>query len=280
MLKSLHMIELPEARTISKDLRKTILGKTITDIKGNFKGHKFTFYIPEPETYKKLLTGKKITGLIDRNFYIEIEAEDYKIIFRDGANIRYYKPGTNEPPKSQLLIEFSDGSFLNVTVSMYACIAVFKSSESLDNKYYQLDLSGVGALDKKFTYDYFKSLITPETLKLSAKALLATEQRIPGIGNGVVQDILWNAKINPRTKIKDLSEPQIKKLYDSIIETITKMTQQNGRDTEKDIFDQPGKYQTIMSNKNYKYGCPICNSPIKKENYLGGSAYYCPVCQK
>jgi len=274
------MIELPEARVIAKDLRISILGKTIADVKGNFTGHKFTFYYKNPKKYKSFLVGKTITDIIDRNFYIEIQADDYKIIFRDGANIRYCEPNTPEPAKSQLLIKFDNGSFLSVTVSMYACIAVFDQNEGIDNEYYHLDVNGIGALDKKFTFNYFKSLITPDTLKLSAKALLATGQRIPGIGNGVVQDILWNAKISPRTKIKDLSEAQIKKLYNSTVTTITRMTKENGRDTEKDIFGQPGKYQTIMSNRNYKYGCPVCNGSIKKVNYLGGSVYYCPACQK
>jgi formamidopyrimidine-DNA glycosylase len=274
------MIELPENRTIAKDLRKTILGKTITDVKGDFESHKFTWYHANPAKYKSLLTGKKITGVLDGNFYLEIEAEDYLITFRDGANIRYYEADKPEPPKSQLGIYFNDGSFLNVTVQMYAFIGVFKKHEPIDNEYYYLDKNGIGALDKKFTFPYFRSLITPETEKLSAKAFLATQQRIPGIGNGITQDILFNAKISPRTKIKDLSEQQIKKLYHATIDTITQMVKQNGRDTEKDIFDNPGNYQTIMSNKNFRNGCPACNGTIKKENYLGGSVYYCPRCQK
>ena len=274
------MIELPEARVIAKDLRKTILNKTITDVKGDFKSHKFTFYYENPEKYRNFLVGKQITDIIDRNFYIEIIAQDYKIIFRDGSNLRYFAADTAEPSKSQLLIKFDDGSFLNVTVQMYACIMVFDPKKPFDNPYYQMELDGIGALDKRFTYDYFKKLITPETAKLSAKAFLATQQRILGIGNGVVQDILYAAKINPRTKIKDLTESQIKKLYTSTVDTITQMIGQNGRDTEKDIFGNPGNYETIMSSKNYRNGCPSCNGPIKKEVYLGGSVYYCPKCQK
>jgi len=40
----------------------------------------------------------------------------------------------------------------------------------------------------------------------SIKFLLATEQRIPGLGNGVLQDILFKAKIHPKRKVADLSE--------------------------------------------------------------------------
>ena len=41
--------------------------------------------------------------------------------------------------------------------------------------------------------------------KKSAKALLATDQMIPGLGNGVLQDILYLARVHPKTKIAVLS---------------------------------------------------------------------------
>lgn len=274
------MIELPEARTIAKDLRKEILGKIIFDVRGNFTDHKFTFYYEDPNQYRELLVNKKVTKINDRNFYIEIEIEDYVLIFRDGANIRLFNNLQDFPEKSKLLIEFKDGSFINVTTSMYCCIGVFNKKQGTDNLYYNLELKGIGALDEKFTFDYFKSLIDEKTLKLSIKAFLATEQRILGIGNGVVQDIMYNAGVHPKRKMNTLNDAEIFKLYQATIDTLKQMTEQGGRDTEKNIYNQNGHYQTILSSKTYKNGCRACQSAIKKEAYLGGSIYYCPNCQK
>lgn len=274
------MIELSEARVIARDLKKEILGKKIVDVGGNFTDHKFTFYLGDTESYKDYLIGKKVTDIIERNFYIEIEIEDYKLIFRDGANIRYYNKGDIIPEKSKLRLRFEDDTYLNVTVTMYACIGVFDKYKGIDNIYYNFDVDGIGALDSRFTYEYFKGLIDDKTIKLSTKAFLATEQRIPGIGNGIVQEILFNAKLAPRTKIKDLSSVDIKTLYESTINTVKEMIDKNGRDTEKDIYGCSGNYKTVMSNKGFNEGCPVCKGIIKKENYLGGSVYYCPTCQK
>jgi formamidopyrimidine-DNA glycosylase len=273
------MIELPEARTIAKDLRKEILGKTIVSVGGNFTDHKFTFYHDDPNKYDEQIVAKKVTDIIDRNFYIEIEIEDYILLMRDGANIRYYDQGQAYPEKSKLLIEFDDGSFLNVTTSMYSFIGLYKKGD-IDNKYYDLEVNGIGALDKAFSFDYFKSLINEKTLKLSVKAFLATEQRILGIGNGVVQDIMYNAGLHPKRKINTLGEKDIENLYNAIISTLTAMMNQGGRDTEKTIYGKSGGYHMLLSSKSYKDGCPACNSAIKKEQYLGGSIYYCPNCQK
>lgn len=273
------MIELPEARTIASDLRKEILGKIIIDVGGNYTDHKFTFYEGDANNYKNMLVGKKVTDIIDRNYYVEIEIENYKLTFRDGANIRYY----NKPEKlkkSKLLITFDDSSYLNVTTSMYCFIGLFDKEIGLDNEYYQLELTGISPLDQNFTLAYFKTLINDETIKLSIKAFLATKQRILGIGNGVVQEIMFNAKLHPKRKIKSLNDDDIATLHKSIVNILTKMINEHGRDSEKDIYGNPGGYQTVLSAKGYKNGCPICHSEIKKEQYLGGSIYYCPNCQK
>ena len=72
--------------------------------------------------------------------------------------------------------------------------------------------------------------------KLSAKAFLATEQRIPGLGNGVLQDILWYANIHPKRKISTLSAEQKHKLFRSVKTILAEMTELGGRDTERDLF--------------------------------------------
>jgi formamidopyrimidine-DNA glycosylase len=115
--------------------------------------------------------------------------------------------------------------------------------------------------------------------KLSAKAFLATEQRIPGLGNGVSQDILWHAKIHPKRKINTLSGEEFKQLFRSVQTILNKMTELGGRDTEKDLYGNNGGYLTKMSKNTSGSTCPDCDGLIIKETYLGGSIYYCRNCQ-
>jgi formamidopyrimidine-DNA glycosylase len=116
--------------------------------------------------------------------------------------------------------------------------------------------------------------------KLSAKAFLATEQRIPGLGNGVLQDLLYLAKVHPKQKVRDLSAKERESIFSSLKNTLAEMTAQGGRDTEKDLFGRPGGYKTRLSKNTAGKACPVCSSPIIKESYLGGSIYYCAGCQK
>ncbi len=58
------------------------------------------------------------------------------------------------------------------------------------------------------------------------------------------------------------------------------MTEEGGRDTEKDLFDHLGGYKTVLSKNTVGTRCPECGTIIAKEPYMGGSIYYCEMCQK
>ena len=120
----------------------------------------------------------------------------------------------------------------------------------------------------------------PEIQKLSLKGLLATEQRIPGLGNGILQDILFNAKMHPKKKGNSLSDRDKEALFNSVKNTISMMVSKGGRDTELDLFGKPGNYKTILCKNTVNKPCPVCGAIIKKEAYMGGSIYYCEKCQK
>ena len=50
--------------------------------------------------------------------------------------------------------------------------------------------------------------------------------------------------------------------------------------TAMHILNGLGGYPSIMSNKAFDQSCPVCGSDKVKENYLGGSIYFCPYCQR
>ena len=127
--------------------------------------------------------------------------------------------------------------------------------------------------------DYYYELFNKVKPACSAKAFIATEQRIPGIGNGVLQDILFNAGINPKRKVNTFNNEDKEKLLNSIVKVLKDMIDKGGRDTEKDIFGKEGGYKVLLSKNTIKNPCSKCGGVLKKETYLGGSVYYCPCCQ-
>lgn len=272
------MIEIPESYTLAKQLNETIRGKTVQTVSAGHTSHRFTFFLGNPQDYPGLLEGKTIDQTEAVAGQVELSMGDARLVFNDGTNLRYLEKGEKRPQKHQFLMELEEGSALACTVQMYGGIYGFLEGGN-DSPYYLAAKEKPSPLSAAFDPAYFEALWEQAKPTLSVKAFLAAEQRIPGLGNGALQDILFQARINPKTKISEIRLEEKENLYKSVKETLKAMADGGGRDTEKDLFGSPGGYETILSKNTWQRGCPRCGGPIVRTAFLGGNVYYCPVCQ-
>ena len=114
--------------------------------------------------------------------------------------------------------------------------------------------------------------------------LVATGYAIPnhiaGLGNAIVQDILFHAEISPKRKNMDILPDEREKLFKAINAIIAEAIKLGGRYDEVDHFGNKGGYIRLMDNKTADTPCTRCGTNIKKISYLGGACYICPLCQK
>jgi len=273
------MLEIPEAQTIARQLKEAVYGKIIFKVTAAESPHGFAWYTGEPADYCEMLEGKKITGTAAYGGRPEMWAEDMRLSFADGVNVRYFDADAKLPVKHQLLLTFEGGDSICCTVQMYGGMFAFRDGTN-DDFYYIVAKEKPTPLSEEFNELYFDSLLADNVKgKLTAKAFLATEQRIPGLGNGVLQDILWNAKIHPKRKVSELSDKEIQTLFVTVKALILEMTEKGGRNTEKDLFGNTGGYMAIMSRINEGMPCPACGDIIKSMAYMGGKVYVCEGCQ-
>jgi formamidopyrimidine-DNA glycosylase len=275
------MIELPETYVLSQQIKQTLVGKTVTNVTANAHPHAFAWYTGDPNTYHNKLSGKKITGSTPGTGYTcggntEILCDDMLLVI--STPIKYHAPGDKLPAKHQLLVEFEDFSHMSCTVQMWGAMFCYPVNENgLPDEF--VCNRCPDPLTDAFDENYFDKLWSGAKQTLSAKAFLATEQRIPGLGNGVLQDILFNAGIHPKRKLQTLKDNEKAKIYDSVKSTLLAMKAQGGRDTERDLFGCKGGYKTILSANTLISPCPVCGGNLVREAYLGGNIYYCPICQ-
>lgn len=271
------MLEFPEVVNISRQLRKYALGKSVIDVIPPTKPHKFCWFNGDVLDYGRQICGTKVEDVSGFGLFVEmIFSNGKKLCFNDGVNVRLL----NDEMVSkdfQLLIKVEECRSLVFTVAMYGGIVLHNND--YDNEYYLKSKAAISPLSEGFI-TYFDELLNKSKPTMSIKAFLATEQRFPGIGNGVLQDILFAAGINPRRKIGSLNEAEKKELGRCTVDVIRQMTELGGRDTEKDLLGNVCGYKTVLSKNTMSVPCPCCASKIIKEPYLGGSVYYCPECQK
>ena len=272
------MLELPEAASIAEEAGNLLVGKRIAKVEAAHSPHKWAWYHGDPAEYAGRLEGRTIRGSKSWGGLVEISAGDTTLYLGDGASLRLSEEHESLPKKHQLRIDFEDASVLVGSVQMYGGLWACPTGE-LPNNYLKIAMAKPSPLSDGFVESYFDSLFDSRTEKLSLKAFLATEQRIPGLGNGVLQDILFNAGMHAKRKVATLSAAERNKLLESLLSTLGKMRAAGGRDTEKGLTGAPGGYRTILSRNTVGSPCPNCGETILKSAFMGGSIYYCPGCQ-
>ncbi|MFA5235889.1 MAG: endonuclease VIII [Bacilli bacterium] len=271
------MLEYPEARVLAAQINNNLINRQVMSVVVNRSPHKFAWFKGDPNAYPALLQGRSIKGATAFGGMVEIDFDGVLLVIGDGTSLTWYPSDAAVPPKHQLLLDLDDRSTLVCSVQMYGGIWAFPK-DTFENPYYIGAKKGIPLTDPSFTYELFadKARLFGN---LSLKAFLATEQRFVGLGNGVLQDILFKAKLHPKAKVPTLDDPKLKGLYQAIVDEIKSMIKLGGRVGETDLFNRHGGYVTIGSRYANKETCPNCQASFVKEPYMGGSIYYCPNCQ-
>jgi formamidopyrimidine-DNA glycosylase len=275
------VIELPEAKVIGQQIAAKLAGKQIEyGDRGNAE-HKFAFANGSSEQYAAILKGKTIGCAVSHGnaILVPIEPGHVLVLGGGGERILYHSREAKLPKKVHLLLRFTDGSCLTVTVQGWGNTLLLPESEFGQHRHVQLDR--VPPLSEGFTWAFFESLfdaVDPES-SASIKFFLISEPGVWGVGNGVLQDILYHARIHPRRRIVDITGAEKRALYDALVGTLTQMVEQGGRYEERDLYGNRGGYVRLLNSKTKGTPCTVCGTTIEKAQYLGGAIYYCPTCQ-
>ena len=120
------MIEIPESKTVARQVRETLTGRTITDVFNATHPHKFTWYAGDPLDYPKLLTGRKIVGAEGFGAYIEILLDDdVRLAVSDGTIMRLMRLKPKFRPNISCLSHSTTDAFW---YSPSRCMAAFSLS--------------------------------------------------------------------------------------------------------------------------------------------------------
>lgn len=274
------MIEYPEAFTLARQIDKELSGKKVASCTRGNSPHKFAMYNREPGEFEKQFTGATFQKSYNHHCLIFTQLDNGLIFVlgEGGEKILLHNDKSTIPKKHQLLLGFDDGRYLSVSISGWGFVSLYAKEEIEKNAF--LSRKRLDPLVKDFTLENFKALFEAEPKNPSIKYFLVSEPGISGVGNGMCQEILFEAKLHSKTKVKSMSGEDILNLHKATEKVVSCACELGGRDTETDIFGNPGGYNAIMNAKNLGAPCPNCGTPIERIAWLGGNCYFCPSCQK
>ena len=276
------MMEFPEAVVIARQFQTELEGRRIVSANAGNAAHKFAFYQPSREEIGGLLADKAVGAARADGRTVVVDLEPGHIFrFGDGGlRVLLHAKGAKPPKKHHLFVELASGAFLTISIQGWGFMQVTTAGHGDAHPYYG-EAHGPSPLADRLGYEAFCGILDEYVAKegKSIKAMLVDGKYVAGIGNGCLQDILFHTRIHPRRQVEGLSERERRLLHESVLRVIRDAAAAGGRDTERDLYDQPGGYRATMDKNTAGTACPACGTRIEKIQYLGGSCYFCPACQ-
>ncbi len=148
----------------------------------------------------------------------------------------------------------------------------------IDSRKYLTSL-GIDALSTSLNGPYLFFKISKSTVKI--KQILLNQTIVSGIGNIYASEILFNAKISPLKRGKDIQLYDCDKICKST-KKILKKAINSGGSTLRNFVATDGTLGNFQSNfKVYnREGKKVSGKIVKKIIQYGRSTYFCPFIQK
>jgi formamidopyrimidine-DNA glycosylase len=284
------MPELPEVETIKIGLQKKIINLKIINIEilnpKTFQGNEKEIIGGE---VVKIWRAAKMLGIDLSNgksilFHLKMSGQiiyqDEKTRFAGGHPTLDMKDAM--PNKStRVIFALSDGSniFFN-DQRKFGWVKVVNTNKIFDDNFYK----GLGPepLDKSFTPQVLKDrLLKHKTWPI--KVILMDQQTISGIGNIYAAEACFDAKLDPRVKVSELSGKDFENLHQGIIRSLKDGIKYGGS-SRANFVNAEGE-KGLFLDYAFVYGrkgdpCKNCATPIEKIELSGRGTYFCPNCQK
>ncbi len=273
------MIEYPEAVTIAAQMREALVGKTISSVAIAENHPKFMFLNDDPFAYEDRLPGRIITEVRASGKWIfsKLDSGNILLIGEMFGRILLVSPPEELPKKSHGIVTFSSKEQLAITIQAWGGFQVLTPEELAAHPY--AGHQGPSPVEDELTLERFLDVLdhSDNWSRKPIKAFLVHEGNIAGIGNGMLQDILFRAKLSPKRKVPDIKREERARLHQAILETMQLAVEANGRDTEKDLFGAPGNYIPLMTAEPQEHRATNAAQPSRRSPISEARATSAPL---
>ncbi|HVS58380.1 MAG TPA: bifunctional DNA-formamidopyrimidine glycosylase/DNA-(apurinic or apyrimidinic site) lyase [Candidatus Saccharimonadales bacterium] len=288
------MPELPEVETIRVGLQRLLPGRTFraasSDTPKSFPN--------SPADVERFLVGAAVVEVRRRAKVLLIElSSKYSLVIHlkmtgqlvfQGQGVHFGAGHPNDslihelPDKStRVIFDFKDGSklFFN-DQRKFGWVRLMPIAEIPQLDFFKK--IGPEPLGADFTWDVLKERLARRK-NTSIKAAILDQSVVAGIGNIYADESLWGAKIHSATRVANLTDKNIRDLYNSMQE-ILQIAIAKGGSTDHTYVDAEGNKGSYLDFarvfRREGQACPRCGTIIEKIRVAGRGTHICPHCQK
>jgi formamidopyrimidine-DNA glycosylase len=222
-----------------------------------------------------LLTGRTFTGVRRHGPFVRfaLEPADLEVIVHPmlAGRFSFADQGARAPAELAVAISLDDGRELRYRDDKQ----MGKFWIVQDPKVIPLfEPIGIDVLSPAFTREAFRALAKKR--RDQVKPFLLDHAALDSLGNAYSDETLWEARIHPKTRVKELDAAGLDRLHDAIVTVLSRSRDEIA--TRKPALDE--KLRDFLAVRNRKgEACPRCGTTIRVCGIHGHDAFFCPTCQ-
>lgn len=266
------MPELPDLEVIRGFLEEHVVGPTIVTVE-----------VVRPTVIRNLLTGDFAARLAGQRvaavrrygkfLLFDLASGDHVVLNPMLAGrLQYCLPDDRRLPRTYLVLALDDGHELRY--SDERSMGKIYLTDSLDRMPGFGEL-GPDALDPALTLGVFKERL--RRFRGEIKRVLIRQEFIAGVGNAYADEMLWQAGISPFRKSSQLSDDELRRLYEAMHlvfdQAIATLRQRVGADIHIEIRD------FLQVHRRGGQPCPRCGTRISEITAQQRITSFCRNCQ-
>ena len=265
------MPELPDVELYKRHLDATCLGRTIA--KAAVGDARILADLSVTEMARRL-EGARITASRRHGKHLLVELEPPGWItmhFGMTGALKHFIDGEQDPPYERVRFDFADGHHLAyIDARLFGRVGVTADADAF------IAAQGLGpdALDPRFDRAAFEQALAGR--KRDVKSLLMDQEVVAGIGNIYSDEILFQTRLNPRTRCDRLDADVRRRLLGQI-KAVFETAIASGAGAERLVDRLPASF--LIPHREKGGRCPRCGGEIASAKFSGRTAYFCPKCQ-
>jgi formamidopyrimidine-DNA glycosylase len=248
------MPELPEAERARAAIERRALRRRIAAVDDR------DTYVSRPHAPGEIegaLVGHELVSAHRRGKTMWIETDDGPVLGLHLGMSGSIAIDTEPAPNNwdRFVLEFEDGGRL-----------ALRDKRRLGRAVLEPDLSNLGPDAADITRKAFRERVGRS--RAPVKARLMDQSVLAGVGNLLADEILWQARIDPRRPADTLSEDELDRLRRDTRSTLRRTIRRGGAHT--------GDFMLAREPHGI---CPRCGAEVRRARVGGRTTYWCPVEQ-
>ena len=262
------MPELPDLLHVLGKLRARLLGRTVTSER-----------LREPVVLRclvhgnlSLLLGRSLRDITRRAHFVIFHFDGFDLAVNPmlAGRFKFEAPGDRDEASLGFALGFDDLElrYLDDKKMGKAYLAAAGDLTAVPG----LQAIGVDVLSSHFTFERFASLLRHR--RDQVRVFLLDKRALDSLGNAYADEVLFEARIHPKTWCRTLTHEDAERLHAAIVLVLKHAVAEVAR------RDEPIEVKIRDFLKvRLKPECPRCGSRIRKAGVKGMDAYFCPTCQ-